>query len=302
MIYFNKYFKHLIVILVSIILVITAQPQGRLLLAEDSSNLKELLDDVIPGGWVKTDAALYNRENLYDYINGGAELYLSYGFQDLVTHMYQKEGQPDIIVDLFDMGTSENAFGVFTHSREEISEEFGQGSQYTAGLLLFWKDRYYVSILGSPETAESRAAVYDMAGKIDSRIKNKGELPGLLNQLPAENLIDVSVRYFKHHIWQNSYYFITEENIFHIGEQTDAIIAKYRDLGILMMVEYPTKEDAEKAFQSFHQSYMPENPKGGIIQIEDGSWTTAQVKDRLIKAVFNAPSEIAAQTLIEAVH
>ena len=52
---------------------------------------------------------------------------------------YQKEGQPEIIVDLFDMGTSQNAYGVFSHARETVEQNFGQGSQYTEGLLIFWK-------------------------------------------------------------------------------------------------------------------------------------------------------------------
>jgi len=298
----NNFFKHLIVISVILILARDAQSQGLLGLAPDISNLKKLLDGITPGTWVKTNEAFYNRETLYDYINGGAELYLSYGFQFLINQIYQREGQPDIIVDLFDMGTSHNAFGVFSHSREEIADEVGQGSQYTAGLLLFWKDRYYISILASPETPESRKAVYDLARQIDSRIDKNGELPKILNHLPAKQLVQVSVRYFKHHIWQNSYYFITEANIFHISEETNAVLAKYQDLGILLLIEYSSEEAAKKALTSFYQSYIPENPEGGIFQIEDGSWTSAQVSNRILKAVFNAPSKNAVRTLIEAVH
>ncbi|MEE9464267.1 MAG: DUF6599 family protein, partial [Candidatus Neomarinimicrobiota bacterium] len=63
---------------------------------------------------------IYNRENLYEYINGGAELYLSYGFLQMISRTYTKSGKPDIVVDIFDMGSSRNAFGVFSHSREAI--------------------------------------------------------------------------------------------------------------------------------------------------------------------------------------
>ena len=302
MIYFNNFFKHLIVIYVILILGTDTQAQGQTVLAADFSHLDTLLGGIPTGKWKKIDEAFYNRETLYDYINGGAELYLSYGFQGLISNNYRMEKQPDIIIDLFDMGTSHNAFGVFTHSREEIAHDFGQGSQYTAGLLLFWKYRYYISILASPETPESKKTVYDIARKIDARIGKTGELPELLSRLPVEQLMEVSVRYFTHHIWQNSYYFITEENIFHIGEQSDAVIAKYQDMGILMLIEYKSEDDAHRALASFQKFYLPESPGGEIIQIEDGSWTSAQVTDRLLKAVFNAPSESAVQTLIDAVH
>ena len=110
---------------------------------------------------------VYDRETLYDYIDGGAELYLSYGFRRLTSRRYVREGEPDIVVDLFDMGDSHNAFGVFSHSREVVESRFGQGSQYTEGLLLFWKGRYYVSVLASPETEASRGAAFDLARRIE---------------------------------------------------------------------------------------------------------------------------------------
>jgi hypothetical protein len=217
------------------------------------------------------------------------------------TVTFMNEGQPDIIVDVFDMGRSQNAFGVFTHSREKISQEFGQGSQYTAGLLLFWKDRYYISILASPETPESRVAVYEIGRVVNSRIPRKGELPAILKHLPTEQLEEASIRYFHHHVWQNSYYFITEENIFHIDEDTDALLARYTDLGIMLLIEYPDQEDAEKALQDFYQSFLPESPEGKITQIEDGSWTAAQVSNGLLAAVFNAQSETDVKTILDAV-
>ena len=105
------------------------------------------------------------RDNLYDYINGGAELYLSYGFNKVINRTYLRPEQPDIVVDLFDMGTSQNAYGVFSHSMETVDAAYGQGSQYSEGLLLFWKDRYYVSIMSYPETTESKKALLALGQK-----------------------------------------------------------------------------------------------------------------------------------------
>ena len=120
---------------------------GAISMGDDESDLTLLLPDNIEGWKVATNDQIYNSKNLYDYIDGGAELYLSYGFRRVISRRYSKIEQPDIIVDLFDMRTSQNAFGVFSHARETVDNTFGQGSQYTEGLLLFWKDYYYISIL-----------------------------------------------------------------------------------------------------------------------------------------------------------
>ena len=256
-------------------------------------------------GWSKTEAdQFYNRENLYDYIDGGAELYLSYGFRSLINRTYTQPGQPDIILDIFDMGSSQNAFGVFSHSREKVVKEFGQGSQYTAGSLLFWKDRYFISILASPETPESSQAIKKLAGIIESHIKKEGPLPALIDLLPRDSLIKESVRYFKHYIWLNSYYFIANQNILHIDENTDAFLAKYREnngKSLLLLVQYPDTESAKAAYQDFVKNYLLGVSDPAAVQLEDGSWTGTSLKGNLIIAVFNSTSKENVNHLIKEV-
>ena len=256
-------------------------------------------------GWSKTEAdQFYNRENLYDYIDGGAELYLSYGFRSLINRTYIQPGQPDIILDIFDMGGSPNAFGIFSHSREKVGKEFGQGSQYTAGSLLFWKDRYFISILASPETPESSRAIKKLAGIIESHIKKEGPLPALIDLLPRDSLIKESVRYFKHYIWLNSYYFIANQNILHIDENTDAFLAKYREnngKSLLLLVQYPDTESAKAAYQDFVKNYLLGVYDPAAVQLEDGSWTGIRLQSNLIIAVFNSSSKENVNDLIKEV-
>ncbi len=43
-------------------------------------------------GWKKSlKDTIYTPENLFEYINGGAELYISYNFKQLLTQKYVKE-------------------------------------------------------------------------------------------------------------------------------------------------------------------------------------------------------------------
>ena len=269
-----------------------------------SPALAQLMPDTVED-W-QTDRAdqTYNRENLYEYINGGAELYLSYGFRELISCTYTQSGQPDIIVDIFDMGSSRNAFGVFSHSREAIESDFGQGSEYYEGFLHFWKDRYLVSILASPETPESKRALLILARGVESRIGRDGLLPGILKILPKQNLVEESVRYFRHHIWLNSHYFVAEENILNINEQASALLAKYGEpeqRRILLLVKYQNEAEAKAAYSNFVKLYLPELIHKPAAQVEDGTWTSSRLSGRLLTIVFNAASEITALDLMEAV-
>ena len=125
-----------------------------------NGSLMKILPDRIEGWAIHEEDKVYGRDNLYDYIDGGAELYLSYAFQKVINRIYTAPDQPDILVDIFDMGSSRNAYGVFSHAREVEDSTFGQGSQHTSGLLLFWKDRYYISIMAIPETEASISITY----------------------------------------------------------------------------------------------------------------------------------------------
>jgi hypothetical protein len=199
------------------------------------------------------------------------------------------------------MASSENAFGVFSHSREMIDTTFGQGSQYTKGLLLFWKDRFYISILASPETSASKAATFELARRIDAAIPNTGPRPGVLNFLPRDSLVEESVRYFHHYVWLNSHYFIADENILHIGENTEAVLAKYGTPKLrwfLLVVEYPSDMEARLARTEFVEKYLPEMDTKPVVQVEDSTWTGCRGSGSVLAVVLNAPSmEVAMRTL-----
>lgn len=252
-------------------------------------------------GWAAAEDTVYTRETIYGYIDGGAELYISYGFSSVWSRTYAREGAPDIIVDIFDMSESKNAFGVFANSRETIDNAFGQGSQYTPGLLVFWKDKYYVSILASPETGESKSAVFELARRIDEGIPGKGVLPAVLDLLPPDALVEESIRYFRHYIWLNAHYYVADGNILHIDDTTDAVLAKYDTGGtrtLLLVVEYADADEAVRARADFVEHYLPEIDAAGVVRIEDATWTGCRLAGRVLAVVFNAPGREAAICLL----
>lgn len=265
------------------------------------SRLNRLVPDPLPGWRIEGADGHYGPQNLYEYIDGGAELYLSYDFCGAVSRIYVQPGQPDIMLDIFDMGYAKNAFGVFSHARQLIDTTLGQGSQYTSGLFQFWKDRYYVSILASPETEESRGAVMTLAQQIDQRIPRKGELPEILKLLPDAGLLEESIRYFHHPAWLNTYFFIADDNIFDITPKTDAVLAKYQTgdyRTTLLVVAYSSVRKQEAASRKFRSNYLPELDKAVAVRVEDGTWTGCLASGKTLAVVFNAPSEETANGLL----
>ncbi|HLP48515.1 MAG TPA: DUF6599 family protein, partial [Candidatus Kapabacteria bacterium] len=184
--------------------------------ANTNTTLTEL-STVLPteiDGWKKAGKdTFYNPENLFKYIDGGAELYISYNFQQTLAQKYTLDEENEITVDIFDMENSFNAFGIFAHSSETpdaAADRIGQGSEYASGLLTFWKDKFYISILAYPETAEKKNIVLKLGRALAAAIPTEGPLPPIISLLPKENLVPASTRYFYHYIWLNSHYFISD--------------------------------------------------------------------------------------------
>lgn len=277
-------------------------PQDRAIIPENPSfTLPENI-----AGWTMDDRGHWTVETLYRYINGGAELFLSHGFEEAASRRYTHDGQPEITVDIFRMKRPRDAYAVYSLSREREDGGFGQGAQVGAGLLLFWKHRYFVSILASPQTAESREAVRALARRIDEAIPETGALPDVVTMLPAEGRRPGSVRHFRHHAWQNVYGFISNENILGIGDDAPASAARFNtgdDAASMLLISYTGRGEAEKGFRGWCAHYgaqAPENEKHGasaIVRRED-RWYAARLKERYLILVHDASTAGDADALI----
>ena len=75
-----------------------------------------------PEGGAKT----YDSESLWEYINGAAELFLAYGFQELRVRDLGS-GELVMTVSIYDQGTSLNAYGVFDTESPDDATRFAIG-------------------------------------------------------------------------------------------------------------------------------------------------------------------------------
>ena len=67
-------------------------------------------------------------DKIYDRINGGAELYLTYDFKEAFAWKYFGPGDSEIVLDIYDMGSLAESLGGFTSEREADKACIGQPS------------------------------------------------------------------------------------------------------------------------------------------------------------------------------
>jgi hypothetical protein len=199
--------------------------------------------------------------DLFKYIDGGAELYHTYDFVEVVTAEYiQPKLAADslILIDVYDMGTPQNAFGIYSHLRYPHApfERFGNEGILTDETLDFWKGRFFIKIQAFEIADEVKEAMKRFARVMDKRIPDPGDLPAIVKALPEENRVKGSEQYFKRQLALNNIHYISDENVLMLGEKTEGAVAKYLmgkdEIEVhLFAVAYPDPSKASEAFSSY---------------------------------------------------
>jgi hypothetical protein len=270
----------------------------------DAGPLEEL-QHVLPEkviNWTKAEEdQFYDSQTIFDYIDGAGEVYRAYNMQRCLSRRYVTPQGPAIILDIFEMASSYDAFGVFTHDPDGDGLPVGQGAVYRSGWLGFWKDRFFISLYADEETEAARQALRELARKVASLIKKEGPKPQILSRLPKKGLQAGSVRYFHEHPVLNRHYFVSTENILHMGRETEAVLAAYhRKEGVaqILLVKYRDADKAKEAYSSFLKLYLPDADPSGMAKLENKKWCGASVKGPLLAVVLEADSrEIASELL-----
>lgn len=256
-------------------------------------------------GWKLSETRVFDRDTLYDHIDGGAELFLTYDFRKMWSARYVREGQPDIQLDLSDMGQSSDAFGVFAHSLEtpdSPDRQIGQGSQTGNGLVVCWQGNWFLSILASPPGDASARAIRELAEQVVAGLGAAGRLPAVLRYLPETDRIPGSERYFRHPLWLNSFVYLGEENPLNIDEQTHVAMARYRMDGespaVLAAVCYPDETTAVAGEDRFRER-MSGGISSGPFERAPGRFADVCRNGTVVRAVLDAPSEAACRKLMQ---
>lgn len=254
------------------------------------------------GEWSASgEDAVYGRETLYDYMNGGAEVYLSYDFREVWTRRFTGPGDEEISLDVYDMGSAAEAFGVFSTSIEDPDVGIGQGSEFGAGLLKFWKGPYFVSVVNMGIDEANDAVLLDIGRAVDAAIGSTGPEPELVGVLPQVGLNDRATAFFHSDVILNNRYFIASENVLHLDNDTDCVFAEYGQAGEngkLLLIRYGNEMLAQEAFTEFRGAYMPDAGDNRALQMESGAWTMADLRGDVIAIVFEAPTEERASQLL----
>lgn len=299
---------------ISAIVVEGIQPQTKIRSPKENLISNNFLSEVI-GEWKRVSGpnTYEGKEKLYEYIDGGAEPYLSYSFIRVSNAEYLKEADKKVLVDIWEFDSSDDAFGVFTKDRAGADINLGNGSALFQNYLCLWSGTFFIKI--EPREGDILPEEVIFIGKsiVDLMPYKKVSLPTIMNYLPGQYLLRESPRFFHKKIILDNIYIsdnFIEENVFCFSEKTDAVVAEYRpninsEPLKLMIVRYPDGDTARRAFDGVVKLWRlwgeKELSEGMIHTFQDKAlrYTSCMQKTNILGMTFLSPGKDDAETLLK---
>ncbi len=124
-------------------------------------------------GFTEGAVARYDAENLYEKIDGRAEFFLSRGFRSLTSVSLDGPGGTAVDVELYDLGSPQNALGAFAAERAPgVKAASGGGTSWYAvrNALFVARGSSYVRAIGSDESPAVLGQLEALRGAFEREI------------------------------------------------------------------------------------------------------------------------------------
>jgi hypothetical protein len=212
-------------------------------------------------GWKQSGKILtFSPRTLYDYIDGAADLYLKYDFQELKVAEYKNEKKASLTVEVYRHKTPTDAFGIYSQERLSSANYLDIGDQgYSEkGILNFVAGNCYVKMNIMDTEAGDEEALLSMAKKVVENLGGKGSLPSILSSFPEEGKKKNSEKFIAQNFLGYSF--------FHSGFTADYELSgkKFK----LYVIEGADQKDCRNMVQEYLQ-------RSGNLQkkVEEGHYT-----------------------------
>jgi hypothetical protein len=151
----------------AIILAITAAGTGCKKKAADSFPKSGMVE-----GWEKTsETRVFAAKDLYQYIDGDAEQYISAGVVSTSTSDYKYKGQLEATVDVYTMASADGARKILeTGTKDAKPVQLGDAGVAYAQSIIFRKGVSLVRIVAYESTLDTQQALLALARGVEAKL------------------------------------------------------------------------------------------------------------------------------------
>lgn len=274
--------------LVIAVLLLTAGCSGQAGAKNPSAFLPKA--DAAPGWSAVNESESYNTDNLFNLVDGQAESFFAYGFEQVAVQRYKNNAGTQLFAEIWQLGDPADAYGLFTSVRAGQPANYGNEGDTDAGRrIAFWQDRYFAQVNAAAPIPEADLAAFARA--IADSLPKGGQRPTLVQKLPAEGLMENAFLFFHEELSIQNDLWLGGQNILGLSADTNGLLAKYQvngKNGRLLVVEYPDEQKATAGLRALQS--------GGVDDL-----LAARQSGKLLAGAFGKLDPADGQALVEQV-
>jgi hypothetical protein len=217
------------------------------------------------GSWsADGEPEAYVGDDLFVYINGGAEIYHEYGFEKVTVQRYRR-GDDQVSLEIYTMDS--DAFGIYSFARSAGGRLLNLGNGATAAdyYLHLWRGNELAAVTAETEFDDVSEAVLEIGAAAAACLQQGGSEPDLLQKLPIDDRIPGSEVFFTGQLG-----FINAARpaaTFFSGFEEGAV-ARYGPEKLTVVLNWQDEAAAEQALRAARQKCA--DTGGTIAETEDG--------------------------------
>ena len=226
--------------------------------------------DLLPGndwhpGWkLSYEVQAYEGDDLFFLINGGADLFLEYGFSDVAAVELQHPTEGKLYVEVYRMSSDSAAFGVFSLRKGSLKVEVNPGPWVVYGedYLHIWQGNYYLSVSATGLSNRDKLKVFaKLVTGIQDKATGENHPPALYTEYRNEEML--SAAYALGPLALNNLYHFGTGNVLNVRE---ALAIEKKDHQEIILA-YPDEMTAKKIFFDFI-TYMETSGRFSDFRVE----------------------------------
>lgn len=255
-------------------------------------------DDFSPGWKSAGKPSVFIEADLFNHIDGGADIFLEFGFKRVLVQRYARAGT-EIAVEIYEMAGPESALGIYLMKCGRETPFPGipaRNSSETAQFTIL-KGRTFIQVDNFGEDKAAVSAMTALARTILAQVADEPIDPRLAALLPADKKIAGSERLIRGPVALQPFFTFGEGDIFRQGGKIFGMLAEVSDdaggRSSRFAIEYPASPAASEAFRGLKENLDPYlkilGTSGTVFVFEDfkGRFGLVRVSGTKIEALFN---------------
>ncbi len=220
-------------------------------------------------GWSFSDSIkVFKGDDLFNYVDGGAEVFMEYGFKQVATSAFLDKNNNQMQVEIYEMSDSAAAFGAYSfylNGQGKVIKDVPDGvfMDYYA---VFWKSNLLTVISLTNPNDSLISAISSLAKIIFVKMPPAVSMPSLVSRFKDSGLAEGYIKFFKGNVSLGNFYKFIPGDAFKFKEGIGYTISGAK----IIVLKYDSDSFANSGLEETQKKMQDKNKEANFIKLKDG--------------------------------